>query len=105
MNCKSVVLSILALATCAVAAETAPRKPKALLIMLDGWRADTLGSACMPNLERLRKNAWQPGYNCAWSVTGLNLFDAITVSAPNHAAILARSPDQERFRQACKDAP
>ena len=88
MNCKSVVLSILALATCAVAAETAPRKPKALLIMLDGWRADTLGSACMPNLERLRKNAWQSGYNCAWSVTGLNLFDAITVSAPNHAAIL-----------------
>ena len=80
--------TVLAMGMAAMAAETAPRKPKALLIMLDGWRADTLENACMPNLERLRKGTWQPGYNCAWSVTGLNLFDAITVSAPNHTAIL-----------------
>ena len=69
-------------------AEPAARRPKALLIMLDGWRGDTLESACVPNIERLRKGAWQPGYNGAWSATALNLFDAITVSAPNHTAIL-----------------
>lgn len=80
--------AVIGLGAVAPAAEPAARRPKALLIMLDGWRGDALENACMPNLDRLRRGAWQPGYAGAWSVTALNLFDAITVSAPNHTAIL-----------------
>ena len=71
----------------AVQAEGAALKPKALLIMLDGFRADVMLNGSMPNVDRLREGKWQPGYSCAWSATGQTIVDAPTVSAPNHTAI------------------
>ena len=37
------------------------RKPKALLIMLDGARADALAAARMPAVSSLRDGSWAPG--------------------------------------------
>ena len=96
----AVTLGAILLSGAVLAAEPAARKPKALLIMLDGCRADALANAQPPNIERLRKGAWQPGYNGAWSETGLNLFDAPADSAPNHAAILTALPHLRPRREA-----
>ena len=75
--------SVLALAAAASAAPA----PKALVVMLDGVRADAVENACAPNLQRLVAGAWQPGYNGAWSMSAQTVPDAIASSAPNHAAI------------------
>ncbi|MBO4286792.1 MAG: alkaline phosphatase family protein [Kiritimatiellae bacterium] len=65
----------------------AAKKPKALVIMLDGMRADAVENAYAPNLRMLRDGAWQPGYKCAWSLTANTILDAPTISGPNHLAI------------------
>ena len=62
-------------------------QPKALIIMIDGMRADAYDNIPMPNLEKLRAGKWQPGYNGAFSATAWDLDDARPNSAPNHAAI------------------
>ncbi|MBR4900700.1 MAG: alkaline phosphatase family protein [Victivallales bacterium] len=62
-------------------------KPKALLIMLDGFRADAMDNMPIPNINKLRNGTWQPGYKGACSVTGWNLEDARPSSAANHASI------------------
>ena len=62
-------------------------QPKALIIMIDGLRADAFDNIPMPNLEKLRAGKWQPGYNGAFSATAWDLDDARPNSAPNHAAI------------------
>ena len=63
------------------------RTPKALVIMLDGMRADSIENVYTPNLRMLRDGKWQPGYKCAWSLSAHTIYDAITVSGPNHTAI------------------
>ena len=63
------------------------RNPKALVIMLDGMRADSIENVYTPNLRMLRDGKWQPGYKCAWSLSAHTIYDAITVSGPNHTAI------------------
>ena len=63
-------------------------RPKALLIMLDGARADALAAARMPAVESLRDGSWAPGYSGAWSLTGQTVPDARPSSAANHTAIL-----------------
>ncbi len=63
------------------------QQPKALIIMIDGMRADAYDNIPMPNLEKLRAGKWQPGYNGAFSATAWDLDDARPNSAPNHAAI------------------
>jgi len=68
------------------AAETA-RKPKALVIMLDGCRADVFGSWATSTFRQLRAGEWQPGYRCAWSLNASTIYDAVPSSAPNHVAI------------------
>ena len=65
----------------------AERRPKALLIMLDGVRADAIANAHTPNLDRLMAGRWQPGYTCAWSLSGQIVLDAAPDSAPNHSTI------------------
>ena len=62
-------------------------KPKALVIMLDGMRADAVENAVAPNLQMLRDGKWQPGYSCSWSLTANTILDAGTISGPNHLAI------------------
>ena len=61
--------------------------PKALVVMLDGVRADAVENACAPNMQRLVAGKWQPGYSCAWSFTAKTVPVALASSAPNHAAI------------------
>ena len=83
------------LAACAAVAVTAAsvsdaaerRVPKALVVMLDGCRADAVENAVAPNLQRLKAGQWQPGYACAWSLTANTILDAPTISGPNHLAI------------------
>ena len=76
---------------CAFAAQaenpTTARAPKALVIMLDGQRGDTLDNGLAPNLRRLADGQWQPGYNCAWSLWAGTIRDGTTESSPNHVAI------------------
>ena len=41
------------------------RRPMALMIMVDGLRADGVDSGLMPNLDALRLGKWQDGYKAA----------------------------------------
>ncbi|MBQ3289660.1 MAG: alkaline phosphatase family protein [Kiritimatiellae bacterium] len=61
--------------------------PKALVIMLDGMRADTVDNGLAPNLKALADGKWRPGYRGAWSLGANTLRDGTTESAPNHVAI------------------
>ena len=62
-------------------------KPKALVIMFDGWRADTVSNGLTPNIKALADGKWQPGYKAAWSLSASTIRDGTTESAPNHVAI------------------
>lgn len=86
---KNLLTMVGALAVCGavVGADGAALKPKALVIMLDGMRADSVENVYTPNLRMLRDGQWQPGYTCAWSLSAHTIGDAITVSGPNHTAI------------------
>ena len=79
---KTAVLSVLFLSLAVSAG-----KPKALLIMLDGARADALDAARMPAVQSLRDGSWAPGYKGAWTLFGQNVPDARPSSAANHTAI------------------
>ena len=85
MNIKHIAFA--AAAAVGLTAAAGHLKPKALVIMLDGMRADSVENAYAPNLRMLRDGAWQPGYKCAWSLTAHAIYDAVTVSGPNHTAI------------------
>lgn len=61
--------------------------PKALVVMLDGMRADTVDNGFAPNVKRLADGKWQPGYRGAWSLCASTLRDGTTESAPNHVGI------------------
>lgn len=61
--------------------------PKALVIMLDGTRADVVDAAATPNLHKLIAGQWQPGYHGAYADNARSLSDARPNSAPNHTAI------------------
>ena len=89
---RQLLITAGALALCACvagvqAADVSARKPKALLIMLDGARADAVAAARMPAVQSLRDGSWAPGYSGAWSLFGQNVPDARPSSAANHTAI------------------
>ena len=86
-NTTKILFAAIAVFTCCGVAVAAPRHPKALVIMLDGLRADAVENADAANLRMLRDGKWQPGYKCAWSLTANTIFDARTVSGPNHVSI------------------
>lgn len=86
IKCFMPVAALAAAGVCG-AASAGERSPKALVIMLDGMRADAVENAPAPNLRMLRDGKWQPGYKCAWSLTANTIFDARTVSGPNHISI------------------
>ena len=83
-NAVACAMSAMAFAVCASAGQM---KPKALMIMVDGMRADAVENAPMTNLIRLRDGKWQKGYRGFSSSTGHTLYDARPSSAANHAAI------------------
>ena len=72
------------LPTCAWAAFA----PKSLVVCFDGWRADAVGSALTPMVDRLATGAWKPGYHAVFTTTARVVDDAPSVSGPNHTAIL-----------------
>ncbi len=61
--------------------------PKALVIMLDGTRADVFDAAVTPNIDKLIAGEWQPGYHGAYADHARAQAESIPVSGPNHAAI------------------
>lgn len=79
--------AVAAIPPLAGAGEAGEMRKKALVVMLDGFRADAVENAYAPNLRMLRDGKWQPGYKCAWSLTANTIFDARTVSGPNHVSI------------------
>ena len=82
---KRLILSTVAV--CAATLSGGELVPKALVIMLDGMRADTVDNGLAPNLRALADGKWQPGYHGAWSFCANTLRDGTTESAPNHVAI------------------
>lgn len=77
-----------AFSVAAAAAEPPARTPKALVIMLDGLRADAVENvAGAASLRMLRDGAWRPEYGCAWSLAANTILDAPTMSGPNHVSI------------------
>ena len=63
------------------------RTPKALMVMVDGLRADAVENMPMPTLLMLRDGKWKAGYKGCYSWTAHTLYDARPSSAANHAAI------------------
>ncbi len=87
------LLALLALAWGPAAEPESESRPattdaKSLVIALDGVRPDALAHASTPRLDGLIDGTWQPGYQGAYSPVAQNLGDAVTLSGPNHAAIL-----------------
>ena len=82
---KLILASLVAMM--AVVTASGEVKRKALMIMVDGLRADAVENAPMTNLLRLRDGKWQKGYNGFSSLTAHTLYDARPSSAANHAAI------------------
>ena len=80
-------LTGVAIVMAGLSALAAERRPMALLIMLDGVRADAIANASTPNIDRLMAGKWRPGYTCAWSLAGQTVRDAPPDSAPNHSSI------------------
>ena len=66
--------------------EPLPVSRKALIIMLDGVRADALDQAQTPNIDRLKAGNWNR-YPAAWSDQATPVYDAPPSSGSNHVAI------------------
>ena len=81
---KKVLMGMMVFIGCAVSA--AERRPMAIHFMLDGLRADAVESGQMPNVVKLKKGTWQPGYAAAWTLFARTVPES-TVSAPNHVSI------------------
>lgn len=64
-----------------------PSAPKALVVMIDGMRADTVDNGLATNIAALAGGRWSPGYRGAWTPCAGTLRDGSTESAPNHVAI------------------
>ena len=87
MNMRRV--SIVACAALMAGLAFGERRPKALMLFFDGCRADAMfRNADCPALRSLKDGTWAEGYRCAWSDAGQNIFDAPTLSYPNHASLL-----------------
>ena len=99
--------ALVAAAVCASAFTPAwaddAKRPMALVVMVDGLRADAVESGEMPNLERLRAGKWRPGYKAAWSVTGQIAPGSKPSSAPNHVSIATGFPPADHGVSANSD--
>lgn len=87
MKGSTVVCAVAVMALGATALAESARIPKALVIMLDGCRADVAARHTAPNIRRLAEGQWMEGYNGAWTWTARTILDAPTLSGPNHATI------------------
>lgn len=83
---RLVLLSLTAVAACAALAGPERRK-MALLVMVDGMRADAVECGAMPNVRALMNGTWESGYRCAWTLDGQIATGSVPSSAPNHVSI------------------
>ena len=83
---KAVGMAAALAASACLSAFGAP-KPKVLMVMVDGLRADVVENMRMPALQALCAGTWQAQYKGFSSLTGGNVLDARPSSAANHAAI------------------
>ena len=83
---RLVLLSLTAVAACAALAGPERRK-MALLVMVDGMRADAVECGAMPNVCALMNGTWESGYRCAWTLDGQIATGSVPSSAPNHVSI------------------
>ena len=58
------------------------------MIIWDGTRPDALANANTPHMDSLIDGTWHTDYRGAYSPLAQNLYDATTVSGPNHATIM-----------------
>ena len=89
----TIVLAIAAVLSLAVPALADAKRPMALMIMVDGMRADAVETGEMPNLKTIMDGTWASGYYTAWSIDGgvvdsTSLRKTIPSSGPNHASIV-----------------
>lgn len=61
---------------------------KSLVIIWDGVRPDALAKAATPHMDSLINGTWHVDYQGAYSPLAQNLYDATTVSGPNHSTIM-----------------
>lgn len=61
---------------------------KSLVIIWDGVRPDALAKATTPYMDSLINGTWHSDYQGAYSPLAQNLYDATTVSGPNHSTIM-----------------
>jgi RNA polymerase sigma factor (sigma-70 family) len=80
-------LAVQASAPTATFCDTTPRRPMALMIMIDGLRADAVETAYMPNLAKLRNGEWQTGYGAAWSLDAQIVSGTVPAAGPNYVSI------------------
>ena len=83
----TIALAIASVLSLAVPALADAKRPMALMIMVDGMRADAVETQYMPNLAKLRNGEWQTGYKAAWSMDAQIAPGSIPSSAPNHVSI------------------
>ena len=74
-------------ATVPMAALADAPRPMALMIMIDGLRADAVETAYMPNLAKLRNGEWQSGYKAAWSLDAQIVSGVAPAAGPNYVSI------------------
>jgi len=84
---KKCMMTVAALMASAASIAGGPKRPKALMVMMDGLRGDAVENAPMPNLLALREGKWRPGYRGFSTLTAHTLYDARPSSAANHCAI------------------
>jgi uncharacterized protein YjbI with pentapeptide repeats len=72
-----------------------PSSPRSLVIALDGVRPDALAYADTPHLDALIAGTWHPEYQGAYAPFAQNLYDAATVSGPNHVSIMTGANGQQ----------
>jgi len=71
------------------------RTSRSLVIALDGVRPDALAFADTPHIDALISGTWHAEYRGAYTPFAQNLYDASTVSGPNHASIMTGANSQQ----------
>ena len=84
---KAMAIVALSVAVPLVCFPAQAKTPKALMVMVDGLRADAVENLPLPTLLMLRDGKWQPDYKGCYSWTAHTLYDARPSSAANHTAI------------------
>ena len=84
---KKITFLLAALCCCTFISGAEPLKKKALIVMIDGLRADAFDTFKPATLTKLKNGQWKPGYKGAWTLCARTILDAPAHSAPNHAAI------------------